>query len=80
MPRAPAQIAAEPLPEVKPNRPAPIKLYDENYQKCGKMVCQTPADAQRSLKNKVEIRNWMGSANAVMDYYEQRESKSGPSL
>jgi hypothetical protein len=65
-------VAAPQLTELKPARPAGIKLVDEKFQRCGKMVCLPPAAAQRLVQNKVEIYGWMSSANAVMDYYEGR--------
>lgn len=63
----------EQLREVKPARPAPLKLYDEPYKACGKNLCLTPAEAQKALKNKAAVSQWMGEANNLLDYYESKE-------
>jgi hypothetical protein len=38
------------------------------------MVCLKPSEAQRSLENKVEIGRWMGQANSLIKFYENRSS------
>ena len=67
-------MAAPELTEFKPARPPAIKLVDEKFSLCGKMVCMTAAAAQRVLQNKTEMFSWMTGADAVMDYYEGRKA------
>jgi hypothetical protein len=67
-------VAAPELTEFKPARPPAIKLADEKFSLCGKMVCMTAAAAQRALQNKVDMYSWMVGADAVMDYYEGRSA------
>jgi hypothetical protein len=70
----PSPIEVKPLSESKPARPNPIQLYNEPYKVCGPMVCLKPSEAQRSLENKVEIGRWMGQANSLIKFYENRSS------
>lgn len=62
--------------EAKPARPAPLQLYNEPWKRCGKNVCLTASEAKRALDNKVQIYNWMQSANALFCYYEVREGRN----
>lgn len=40
------------------------------------MVCLKPGEAQRDLKNKVEVKGWMRQANDLLDYYEAEGNPS----
>jgi hypothetical protein len=40
------------------------------------MVCLQPSEAERAIENKIEIYNWMQQTNALLCYYEVRESKT----
>ena len=57
-PAARIEVSVAPLEAAKPSRPDPIKLYDEPWQACGKRVCLTPEQANRSLENRVELRGF----------------------
>lgn len=71
-------VEVKSLAEAVPARPQPLKLYDEPWKACekGKMICLKPAEATRSLENKVEVRRWIGEASANMDYWERRSGAS----
>ena len=63
---------------MKPARPAPVKLYDEPWKRCGKAVCLSPKEAQRSLENKVEVGRFIRGQNDLLDFYEDSEDIRKP--
>jgi hypothetical protein len=72
---SPRIVSVTPQPvAIKPERPSPIRLVDENFIPCvynqQDMICLTPNNAQALIENKVKIGRWMGQANNVIDYYE----------
>jgi len=65
---APAQ-----LEQIHPPRPAPVKLYDPPWKICGDNVCLTPREAERDLRNKVEIGRFIFEAQSLINYYRREE-------
>lgn len=63
---------------MKPARPGRLRLYDEPWKACGKSVCLTPGEAQRSLENKVEVNRWMRDANNLIDFHEAEDAPVKP--
>ena len=62
----PVVTVAEPLRQVVPARPSPLRLYDEPWKACGRMMCLAPKEAQKSLDNKIEVGRWMGQALSLI--------------
>lgn len=80
-PRPEISITTAPLIIFQPVRPRPVQLYDEQWRKCeqGQMVCLTPNDAKKTVRNKVTIGRWMSEMNGIVTYYESVTSPAAPS-
>jgi hypothetical protein len=68
-------ITVEPIKAkpVHPPVPAPVKLHDIDWDVCGAKVCTTPREAEKDLRNKLEVTRWIGEARDLIRFYRNKD-------
>lgn len=77
------RVAPQALTIVHPPLPAPVKLSDPKWQECQDeqghaVVCLSPKEASKELRNKIAVGRWMSSMGGVVSYYRSLGNDGHP--